>query len=84
MTLGRTGSAIVRTSSNGMRQPLRMGVATSPARNSRDSAGNQFGIFFPEKCCGIKRLLNRDSSRLRQFELISTNNTMSYPRVTVA
>ena len=53
MSLGCDGPSLVRTSSNGTRQPRCTRVATSPATNSRNSFGTRLGNFSPGKVTGL-------------------------------
>ena len=53
MSLGRDGPSLVRTSSNGTRQPRRTSVAASPATNSRNSSGTRLGNFSSGKTTGL-------------------------------
>ena len=53
MSLGCDGPSLVRTSSNGTRQPRCTRVATSPATNSRNSFGTRLGNFSTGKVTGL-------------------------------
>ena len=53
MSLGCDGPSLVRTSSNGTRQPRCTRVVTSPATNSRNSFGTRLGNFSPGKVTGL-------------------------------
>ena len=52
-SLGRDGPSLVRTSSNGTKQPRRTRVATFPATHSRNSSRTQLGNFSPGKTTGL-------------------------------
>ena len=57
-----------------------MRAANSPTTNSRNSASTQLCIFSPGKRRGVKRLLNRGSSRMQQWELINVTGNIFNPR----